>query len=81
MPIIELAPDLPDDCPDDWLTQRMRDQRNRLLRLSDWTQLADSSVAAVGAWATYRQQLRDFPASWTPADTADFPDPPEEAAT
>ena len=66
----------PDDRPDEWLIQRMRVQRDRLLRLSDYTQLPDSTVASVAAWATYRQQLRDFPASWTPADTVDFPDPP-----
>ena len=70
------SPDDPEDRPDEWLIQRMRVQRDRLLRLSDYTQLADSSVASVAAWATYRQQLRDFPATWTPADTVDFPDPP-----
>ena len=25
------------------------------------------------AWATYRQALRDFPASWTPGPTVTFP--------
>ncbi len=70
------SPDDPEDRPDEWLIQRMRVQRDRLLRLSDYTQLADSSVASVAAWATYRQQLRDFPATWTPADTVDLPDPP-----
>jgi len=28
------------------------------------------------AWATYRQALRDFPATWKPAETADFPEAP-----
>ena len=37
--------------------------------VADW-------ITKKAEWATYRQQLRDFPATWTPADTADFPDPP-----
>ena len=56
----------------------MRFLRNDALRASDWTQSNDSplSDADKQAWATYRQQLRDFPSTWTPAETADFPDPP-----
>jgi hypothetical protein len=57
------------------LIERMRLVRNGLLCESDWTQVADAAADAA-AWATYRQQLRDFPASWTPAETVDFPDPP-----
>tara|TARA_Y100000004_G_scaffold31402_1_gene32847 strand:+ start:867 stop:1388 length:522 start_codon:yes stop_codon:yes gene_type:complete len=41
-------------------SSKYRDQRNRLLAASDWTQLADSSADA-SAWATYRQALRDLP--------------------
>lgn len=37
-----------------------RDQRNRLLTASDWTQVADAPVDQA-AWATYRQALRDVP--------------------
>jgi hypothetical protein len=40
-------------------TQAMRDNRNRALSASDWTQLADAPVDKV-AWATYRQSLRDI---------------------
>ena len=54
----------------------MRAMRNRLLADSDWTQTADNPTGKAEAWATYRQQLRDFPATWTPGPTADFPDPP-----
>jgi hypothetical protein len=53
----------------------VRNERNRLLAASDWTQVADAPVDRE-AWATYRQQLRDFPATWTPGPTADFPEPP-----
>lgn len=58
---------------------QMRRQRAKLLASSDWTQFNDSPLTAEqkGAWATYRQQLRDFPATWVPSETAEFPDPPE----
>ena len=53
----------------------MRLVRNQLLAQSDWTQLADAQCDKA-AWATYRQALRDFPTTWTPAETADFPEMP-----
>ena len=53
----------------------MRHHRDRLLAESDWTQVADAPVDRQ-AWATYRQALRDFPATWTAGPTADFPDTP-----
>ena len=37
----------------------VRDQRNRLLNQSDWTQVADAPVDKQ-AWAVYRQALRDI---------------------
>jgi len=40
----------------------LRSLRNQLLAACDWTQLADST-ADKQAWATYRQSLRDFPAT------------------
>jgi hypothetical protein len=59
----------------DILTSRMRIQRDRLLAESDWTQLPDAPCDRQ-AWATYRQALRDFPASWTAGPEADLPDTP-----
>ena len=53
----------------------MRTFRNRLLAESDWTQLTDATCDRQ-AWATYRQALRDFPATWTEGPEADFPDTP-----
>ena len=53
----------------------MRAVRNDLLAQSDWTQVADAPVDRQ-AWATYRQALRDFPATWTAGPEADFPDTP-----
>ena len=65
----------PETIPEEWLEERMRLQRDRLLAESDWTQTNDAPVNRE-AWANYRQALRDFPSTWTPAETADFPDPP-----
>jgi hypothetical protein len=59
-----------DDC-----AGMMRAVRNSLLKDSDWTQLPDATCDRE-AWATYRQALRDFPASWTEGPEADFPDTP-----
>jgi hypothetical protein len=42
---------------------QIRSQRDRLLAACDWTQLADAPSAKKTDWATYRQALRDFPAS------------------
>jgi hypothetical protein len=52
---------LPAD-PTEKLFKRIRKWRDAELVKSDWTQLADS-VCDKTAWATYRQELRDLPAS------------------
>ena len=41
----------------------IRQQRNQLLANCDWTQGADAPLteAQIVSWATYRQELRDFP--------------------
>ena len=41
---------------------QLRAYRNNLLASCDWTQIADCTVDKQ-AWATYRQALRDFPAT------------------
>lgn len=69
------APQDPNPCPDDWYEQRMRNARDALLALCDWTQLPDVSIDKA-PWITYRQELRDFPATWIPGPEADFPDQP-----
>jgi len=40
----------------------IRGTRNQLLKDCDWTQIADCTADKT-AWATYRQTLRDFPAT------------------
>lgn len=67
----------PAEVPDQWWTERMRTIRDRLLVACDWTQLPDAPVDR-DSWATYRQQLRDFPSTWTPAPTVTFPTAPNE---
>lgn len=48
-----------------------REQRNRLLSDCDWTQLSDFPGLDKGAWAEYRQKLRDITKqSGFPADIA-----------
>ena len=58
---------------------RLRAERDTLLVSSDWTQSPDSPLddEAKASWITYRQQLRDLPA--TVSDPADptWPTPPE----
>lgn len=61
----------------DILTARMKHQRDRLLAASDWTMHTDAPTDKT-AWATYRQALRDFPATWEPNEIADFPRSPNE---
>lgn len=40
-----------------------RNERNKLLQETDWTQMPDVPSATREKWAAYRQALRDLPAS------------------
>ena len=60
----------------DWLFERIRNWRNAELAASDWTQVADSQ-ADKAAWVTYRQALRDLPASNKDPKKIKFPTRPE----
>ena len=57
------------------LMGQLREGRNQKLKGSDWTQASDHSSPLADAkkeeWATYRQVLRDLPAT---VDIADWPD-------
>jgi len=56
---------------------QIRNQRNQLLKDCDWTQIADSTADKT-AWATYRQALRDLPATITePRTFSDWPHNPD----
>lgn len=53
-----------------WDTEKfldlVRQERDKKLYQSDWTQVADAPVDS-SAWATYRQALRDFPSTIDPS--------------
>lgn len=68
---------LGEDVSDFYLITQMTIERNLLLAASDWTMLPDV-ILYKESWIQYRQELRDFPATWTPASVVDFPDPPEQ---
>ena len=51
-----------DEVADEIYLARLRHWRNGELTRTDWTQVADAPVNQT-AWATYRQALRDLPAS------------------
>lgn len=50
---------------------KVRSYRNQLLNGSDWTQLGDAPLTSdkKAEWATYRQTLRDYPATNNPPTT------------
>jgi len=56
----------------------LRHVRDLLVGLTDWTQAADSplTVEQRGAWATYRQALRDLPQSYAGAGPIPWPEAP-----
>lgn len=55
----------------------IRQERNRRLSESDWTQLDDSPMANKLDWATYRQALRNLPTANGFPWTMEWPTPPE----
>ena len=58
----------------DLLKDEMREERNQLLKDSDYTILSDFPTPNKHAWLDYRQQLRDFPSVWS--DGVPFPTKP-----
>ena len=56
--------------------QNLRNERNRLLVESDWTQLPDVPEATKNAWQTYRQELRDITKTYQSLDTVVWPTKP-----
>ena len=62
------------------LRDEIRRKRNLLLEKSDWTQNRDVELANNDEWVTYRQELRDLPATMSPEIGKDideyFPSPP-----
>ena len=50
----------------------LRKERNSLLNKTDWTQNDDVPTETQTKWQTYRQQLRDLPASASPKLDSDY---------
>lgn len=60
----------------DYLLRPIRTERDRLLAASDWTQTLDAPMDKK-AWAEYRQELRDLPATIDdPTKPIEWPSPP-----
>ena len=49
----------------------LRVERNKRLTACDWTQSRDLTLSNDDAWKTYRQALRDLPASASPSLDSD----------
>lgn len=73
MSTFDFNPEFP-DATDDQKLEQVRLWRNVQLARTDWTQVADAPVDP-SAWAAYRQQLRDLPAT-IDLDNPVIPDPP-----
>lgn len=58
----------------------MRARRDELLAASDFTQLDDADKVKKAAWADYRKQLRDLPATQHPLNVV-WPDLPQSLQT
>lgn len=73
---LHLVAPLPDAQQDTELAEMARDDRNRRLKQTDWTQAPDVPEATRTAWLSYRQALRDVPTqSGFPAEIT-WPTPP-----
>ena len=61
----------------------VRAQRNGMLTATDWTQIGDAALGDHTAeeWATYREELRDLPETYSRVSEVVWPnDPPTQAA-
>lgn len=61
-----------------WEAERLRSERDVLLKDSDWTQNPDVPEATRNKWQSYRQALRDLPthSNWPNLQDADWPTQP-----
>ena len=65
--------------PDEVFWQKLRTERNSILKDSDWSQLSDAPLTSSQktAWSTYRQELRDLPANTEDPKEVTWPLQPE----
>ena len=58
--------------------EKIRKERNQLLKDSDYTMLKDyPTTVSEQEWTTYRQVLRDIPQDYDSPDEVVYPDKPE----
>tara|TARA_B100000963_G_scaffold40143_1_gene29853 strand:+ start:1135 stop:1479 length:345 start_codon:yes stop_codon:yes gene_type:complete len=55
---------------------RVRIERNKLLKSSDWTQGRDVTLSNDADWKTYRQELRDLTKTYKTLDDVKWPTEP-----
>jgi hypothetical protein len=60
------------ELPDEWVWERLRIRRDKMLAGSDFRVLPDSPFD-VEAWAAYRQALRDLPENTDDPRSAPWP--------
>ena len=56
---------------------RIRIERNKLLKMSDWTQSRDITLSNDADWKTYRQALRDITKTYKTLEDVKWPEKPE----
>ena len=55
----------------------LRTERNKFLRMSDWTQNRDVTLSNDADWKTYRQALRDITKDYKSLEDVKWPEKPE----
>lgn len=65
----------PEELPEEWVIERLRLRRDALLAASD-ARVTGDNPGDVDAWMTYRQALRDLPASNPDPRLVVWPEPP-----
>ena len=54
----------------------LRTERNKFLKMSDWTQNRDVTLSNDADWKTYRQALRDITKTYKTLDDVKWPEEP-----
>jgi hypothetical protein len=58
-----------DDIEKDYSINKLRDERNTLLKDCDWTMMSDLNLENKDKWILYRQELRDMPETLPSVET------------
>ena len=76
---VELGNWVTTQIPDEVFWEKLRTERNSILKDTDWSQLSDAPLTSSQktTWATYRQALRDLPANTEDPKNVTWPSQPE----